>query len=84
MILDNDQQLLRSLTLQLKPWDFTLTTLDDPRQFWDVLQAVSPDLLILASELPLLSPTDSFSSPTEGALFVFASNKVVKVSEAYF
>jgi DNA-binding response OmpR family regulator len=32
-----------------------VTTLDDPRQFWDVLEAVQPDLLVLDVEMPYLS-----------------------------
>jgi DNA-binding response OmpR family regulator len=55
MIVDDDIQFLRVLPTLLKPWGFKLTTLDDPRQFWDVLQAVAPDLLILDIEMPYLS-----------------------------
>ncbi len=55
MIVDDDVELLRTLSTLLKPWGFKLTTLDDPRQFWDVLQAVTPDLLILDIEMPHLS-----------------------------
>ncbi|MGB5633229.1 MAG: response regulator, partial [Waterburya sp.] len=55
MIVDDDIELLRVLPTLLKPWKFKLTTLDDPRQFWDVLQAVVPDLLVLDIEMPYLS-----------------------------
>ncbi len=55
MIVDDDIELLRVLPKLLKPWGFQLTTLDDPRQFWDVLQAVAPDLLVLDIEMPHLS-----------------------------
>lgn len=55
MIVDDDIELLRMLPKLLKPWGFKLTTLDDPRQFWDVLQAVDPDLLVLDIEMPHLS-----------------------------
>jgi DNA-binding response OmpR family regulator len=55
MIVDDDVELLRLLPSLLQPWGFKLTTLDDPRQFWDVLQAVVPDLLVLALEMPYLS-----------------------------
>ncbi len=55
MIVDDDVELLKTLPTLLKPWGFKLTTLDDPRQFWDVLQAVTPDLLILDIEMPHLS-----------------------------
>ena len=55
MIVDDDVDLLRMLPNLLKPWGFKLTTLDDPRQFWDVLQAVVPDLLVLDIEMPYVS-----------------------------
>ncbi len=55
MIVDDDVELLRVLPTLLEPWKFKLTTLDDPRQFWDVLQAVAPDLLVLDIEMPHLS-----------------------------
>ncbi|MGK7922808.1 MAG: response regulator [Trichodesmium sp.] len=55
MIVDDDVELLRVLLDLLEPWGFKLTTLDDPRQFWDVLQAVNPDLLVLDIEMPFFS-----------------------------
>jgi len=55
MIVDDDIELLKLFPNILKPWGFKLTTLDDPRQFWDVLQAVVPDLLVLDIEMPHLS-----------------------------
>ncbi|MGD1804820.1 response regulator [Dapis sp. BLCC M126] len=55
MIVDDDVELLRVLPDLLEPWGFKLTTLDDPRQFWEVLQAVNPDLLVLDIEMPYLS-----------------------------
>jgi DNA-binding response OmpR family regulator len=55
MIVDDDIDLLRYLPAWLEPWGFIVTTLDDPRQFWDVLEAVQPDLLVLDVEMPYLS-----------------------------
>lgn len=55
MIVDDDIELLQLLPSLLQPWAFKLTTLDDPRQFWDVLQTVTPDLLVLDIEMPHLS-----------------------------
>lgn len=55
MIVDDDIELLQILPTLLKPWGFKVTTLDDPRQFWDVLQAVAPDLLVLDIEMPYFS-----------------------------
>ncbi|GAB4238050.1 MAG: response regulator [Stanieria sp.] len=55
MIVDDDLELLEVLPSLLHPWGFKLTTLHDPRQFWDVLQAVNPNLLVLDIEMPHLS-----------------------------
>ena len=55
MIVDDDLELLRILPDLLQPWGFKITTLDDSRQFWDVFQAVEPDLLVLDVEMPYLS-----------------------------
>ncbi len=55
MIVDDDEELLQLIPSLLQPWGFKITTLDDPRQFWDVLQAVAPDLLILDIVMPHLS-----------------------------
>ena len=52
MIVDDDPQLLGALRILLTPWDFNLTTLEDPHQFWEVLKQVEPDLLILDVEMP--------------------------------
>ncbi len=52
LIVDDDPQVLLSLEISLKPWGFELTTLDNPQQFWEVLEAVEPDLLVLDVEMP--------------------------------
>ncbi|AKG22014.1 response regulator [Calothrix sp. 336/3] len=52
MILDDDQNWLSNLPTLLKPWGFKVTTLADPLQFWTVLQAVTPDALILDVNMP--------------------------------
>ena len=44
----------------MQPWNFRITTLDDPRQFWDVLPAVNPHLLVLDIEMPYLSGIELF------------------------
>lgn len=55
MIVDDDIELLQALPILLQPWGFKFTTLDNPQQFWDVLQVVAPDLLVLDIEMPYLS-----------------------------
>ncbi len=52
MIVDDDHNWLRALPTLLKPWGFKVTTLADPQQFWTVLQAVTPDVLVLDVNLP--------------------------------
>ncbi len=52
MIVDDDHNWLRTLPTLLKPWGFKVTTLADPQQFWTVLQAVTPDVLVLDVNLP--------------------------------
>ncbi|BAY97529.1 two-component response regulator [Tolypothrix tenuis PCC 7101] len=55
MILDDDQDWLRTLPTLLKPWGFKVTTLADPQQFWAVLQAVTPDALVLDVNMPQIN-----------------------------
>jgi DNA-binding response OmpR family regulator/HPt (histidine-containing phosphotransfer) domain-containing protein len=55
MILDDDQDWLRTLPTLLKPWGFKVTTLADPQQFWTVLQAVTPDVLVLDVNMPQIN-----------------------------
>ena len=52
MIVDDDPQVLEALEIALQPWGFQLTTLDDPKKCWDLLQSTNPDLLILDLEMP--------------------------------
>ena len=52
MVVDDDPQILLSIELSLVPWGFQLTTLDNPQQFWTVLEQVNPDLLVLDIEMP--------------------------------
>jgi DNA-binding response OmpR family regulator len=55
MIVDDDQDWLRTLPTLLKPWGFKVTTLAEPQQFWLVLQAVMPDLLVLDVNMPTMN-----------------------------
>ncbi len=55
MILDDDRDWLRNLPTLLKPWGFKVTTLADPQQFWTVLQAVTPDALVLDVNMPQIN-----------------------------
>lgn len=52
MVVDDDQDWLRTLPAVLNPWGFKVTTLADPQQFCSVLQAVKPDILLLDVNMP--------------------------------
>ena len=52
LIVDDDPQVLLSLEISLQPWGFELTTLSQPTQFWQVLEEVAPDVLVLDVEMP--------------------------------
>ena len=52
LIVDDDPQVLLSLEMSLEPWGFEITTLDKPTQFWEVLEGVEPDILVLDIDMP--------------------------------
>ena len=58
MIVDDDPMSLVVLELLLNRWDIEVTTLQNPKQFWDVLESTSPDLLILDWNMPKYSGLD--------------------------
>jgi diguanylate cyclase (GGDEF)-like protein len=58
MVVDRDPQILATLKGLLEPWGLSVTTLDDPQQFWETLEFCSPDLLILEMNMPILSGVD--------------------------
>gem|GEM_PF-5780538 len=50
--MDDDPALLSMLEAQLQPWGFQVTTLADSSQFWQYLEATTPDLLLLDVAMP--------------------------------
>jgi diguanylate cyclase (GGDEF)-like protein len=52
---DDDPIFLSALHPMLEPWGIKMTGLENPLQFWDVLENVNPDLLILDVEMPQMS-----------------------------
>jgi diguanylate cyclase (GGDEF)-like protein len=58
MVVDRDPQILATLKGLLEPWGLSVTTLNDPQQFWETLESCSPDLLILEMNMPILSGVD--------------------------
>lgn len=55
LAVDDDPVLLGTLRSMLEPWGMQVTTLDDPAYFWQVLQGMTPDLLVLDVEMPTFS-----------------------------
>ena len=55
LIIDDDPQVLLSLKMSLEPWGFEITTLNKSTQFWEVLESVEPDILVLDIDLPDLN-----------------------------
>ena len=55
LIVDDDVVFLAALRSLLEPWGIKVNTLEDPRRFWEVLQATKPDLVIFDIEMPKIS-----------------------------
>jgi PAS domain S-box-containing protein len=55
LAVDDDPQILALLQNLLTPWGLTVKTLAQPEKFWETLEAVKPDLLILDVEMPGVS-----------------------------
>jgi PleD family two-component response regulator len=55
MIVDDDPILLQTLRHQLTAYNFQVSILDDPQQFWAVLNGVNPDALILDMQMPFMN-----------------------------
>lgn len=58
MILDDDAIVLNTLHNLLQPWGLQVKTLQNPKQFWEVLTATVPDLLLLDLEMPTFNGID--------------------------
>jgi DNA-binding response OmpR family regulator len=52
MIVDDDPLILEFMANLLQPWGLEVTCLENPLEFWQVLTATQPDLLILDWEMP--------------------------------
>ncbi|MBO0352156.1 response regulator [Phormidium pseudopriestleyi FRX01] len=58
LIVDDDPAALAVMKELLQPWGLEVTTLDNPEKFWEILTAVTPDLLILDLEMPKFNGID--------------------------
>jgi|GEM_PF-2829247 len=52
LTVDDDPVTLAILKRLLEPWGMSVTPLQDPDQFWDVLEATCPELVILDVQMP--------------------------------
>ncbi|NJR48929.1 MAG: response regulator [Leptolyngbyaceae cyanobacterium CSU_1_3] len=52
LAIDDDTFILKALSTLLEHWGMQVTTLNDPLRFWEHLEAVRPDLLILDVQMP--------------------------------
>ena len=52
LALDDDPAILGALSALLEPRGIRVTTLQDPRAFWDTLESERPDLVVLDFEMP--------------------------------
>lgn len=55
LIVDDDPAIGAGLSALLTPWGLEVTALTEPQRFWEVLTAISPDLVMLDLEMPPVS-----------------------------
>ncbi len=55
LVVDDDPMFLSALRPLLEPWGIKFTGLEKPQGFWELLETVEPDLLILDVEMPEIS-----------------------------
>ncbi|MHC5742836.1 MAG: response regulator [Nostoc sp.] len=58
LIVDDDPVILAGLSALLTPWGLEVITLSQSQQFWKVLIATSPDLVVLDLEMPIVNGLD--------------------------
>lgn len=58
MVVDDDLHMLAALQILLEQWDLEVMILQDPQEFWRVLETFSPDLLVLDLIMPEYSGLD--------------------------
>ncbi|MUL38972.1 response regulator [Gloeocapsopsis dulcis] len=52
MIVDDDPIALQALATVLQPWGLQITTLNQPKHFWQIFTTTVPDVLLLDLEMP--------------------------------
>jgi DNA-binding response OmpR family regulator len=51
LVVDSDLVWLQNLPSQLSSWGFTVSTLTEPKQFWNILESFKPDALLLDNNI---------------------------------
>ncbi len=55
LVVDDDPLVLHQVSILLSPWGLQVTPLQDSLKFWEILEAIKPDLLILDIEMPVFN-----------------------------
>ncbi|MCP6757226.1 MAG: response regulator [Fischerella sp. CENA71] len=55
LVVDDDPLIIAALRPMLEPWGIRMTGLAKPLGFWEVLEAIAPDLVILDVEMPQIN-----------------------------
>jgi diguanylate cyclase (GGDEF)-like protein len=58
VVVDDDPAILSLAQRLLQPWGFRLQLLDDPQRFWQTLETIEPDLVLLDIDISSLSGFD--------------------------
>ncbi|MEA2144133.1 MAG: hypothetical protein QOI64_2563, partial [Solirubrobacteraceae bacterium] len=58
LVVDDDPAVSQTVAALLAPVGLAVSTLNDPRAFWERLEAIDPDLLVLDLDMPELDGTD--------------------------
>jgi PleD family two-component response regulator len=69
MIVDDDPHILNILRGLLERWELEVIALQEPQQFWQVLESTSPDLLILDLIMPDCNGMDLCQSMRASSLW---------------
>ncbi|GBO56326.1 hypothetical protein APA_4656 [Pseudanabaena sp. lw0831] len=69
MIVDDDPHILKILRVLLERWDLEVIALQNPQQFWQILESTSPDLLILDLIMPACNGIDLCQSMRASSLW---------------
>ena len=55
LVVDDDPAVLDAMRVLLRPHDLEVSTLADPLRFWETLEEVAPELLILDVDMPAIN-----------------------------